>query len=86
MSAARESDYVSETRQLARQLWDAVNGLVALQREWNALDYGNTLNTFEGENTGLVAADVGAVVFDTVNAIVSDVLSVGHATNLSKLL
>ncbi len=82
---ARQSDYISEARQLTRQLWDAINGLVVLQREWSALDYLNTLDTFEGANQSLDADDVGAVVFDTANAFVT-VLNAGHATNLSKLL
>lgn len=37
-----------------------------------------------GVNDGLVAADVGAVVFDTANAMVA-VLNAGHATNMAKL-
>lgn len=83
---ARQSDYISEARDLARQFWGAVNGLVALQREWNALNYGSTLVTFDGQNESLTAPDIGAVVFDTANAVVNDVLAIGHATNVSRLL
>ena len=82
---SRESDFVTETRQANRQLWNAINTLVSLQREWNALDYGSTLNDFQGENAGLSAASVGEVVFDTANAMVA-VLNAGHATNMAKLL
>lgn len=83
---AREQDYITLARQLNRQVWEGINGLVALQREWNALDYGNTLDDGDGDNTGVTAAEVGAVVFDTANAMVTDVLSEGHATNMAKLL
>jgi len=81
----RQSDYITIVRQKNKALWDSINDLVALQREWQALDYGNTLAPGEGENTGIVAAEVGAVVFDTTNAFVS-VLNAGHATNMAKLL
>ncbi len=82
---ARQSDYISEARDLTRQLWDAINGLAVLQREWNALDYGNTLTEFSGQNESLSAPEIGAVVFDSANAMVA-VLNAGHATNISKLL
>lgn len=83
---SREQDYITEARQLSRQIWDGVNGLVAPQREWNALDYGNTLEDGTGENGGITKAEVGAVVFDTANAIVTEVLAAGHATNMANLL
>lgn len=82
---SRESDFITEARQANRELWGAINKLVALQREWNALDYGTTLNDFQGENEGLTGAEVGAVVFDSANAFVG-VLNAGHATNMAKLL
>ena len=81
----RQSDYITIVRQKNKALWDSINELVALQREWNALDYGSTLEPGEGENTGIVAAEVGAVVFDTANAFVT-VLNTGFATNMAKLL
>lgn len=81
----RGQDYITIARQNNRQLWDALNNLVALQREYNALDYGNTLPDGEGDNAGITPAEVGAVVFDTANALVA-VLNAGHATNMAKLL
>ena len=81
----RPQDYISVVRQNNKQLWDALNNLVALQREYNALDYGNTLEDGEGDNTGITKAEVGAVVFDTANALAA-VLAAGHATNMAKLL
>jgi hypothetical protein len=82
---ARQSDFITESRQHARALWNAINGLKSMQREWNALDLGNTLDPGEGANAGIVAADVGSVVFDTTAALEA-VLNAGHATNLAKLL
>jgi hypothetical protein len=81
----RGQDFITIARQNNRQLWDAINNLVAMQREWQALDYLNTLPDGEGDNTGITPAEVGAVVFDTANALVA-VLNAGHATNMAKLL
>lgn len=82
---AREQDYYTVARQQNKAIWDAVNALIGLQREWNALDYGNTLDPGVGANEGLTKTEIGAVVFDTTNAFVA-VLSAGHATNMAKLL
>lgn len=83
--AAREQDFITEARNLNKQVWDGINALVALQREWNSLDYGSTLDAGEGSNEGITSAEVGAVVFDTANAFVT-VLNSGFATNMAKLL
>ena len=82
---SRQSDYITEARAANRQVWDGINALKALQREYNALDYGNTLPDGSGENDGITKAEVGAVVFDTANALVT-LLDAGHATNMAKLL
>jgi len=82
---AREQDFYTLARQSNTAIWDALNKLVALQREWNALDYGNTLDDGDGANAGLTKTEVGAVVFDTTNAMLA-VLAAGHATNMAKLL
>jgi len=82
---SRQSDYITEARAANRQVWDGINALKALQREYNALDYGNTLPDGSGENDGITRAEVGAVVFDTANALVT-LLDTGHATNMAKLL
>lgn len=81
----REQDFISEARSANRAIWDGINALIALQREWNALDYGNTLDPGTVENEGLTAVEVGAVVFDTANAMTT-LLGQGHATNMAKLL
>lgn len=82
---SREQDFYTLARQHNTAIWDAINALVGLQREWNALDYGNTLDDGAGANEGLTKTEVGAVVFDTANALVA-VLNAGHATNMAKLL
>ncbi len=82
---ARGQDFITLARQHNKAIWDGINALVAMQREWNALDYGNTLPDGEGSNADYTADEIGAVVFDTANAFVT-VLNAGHATNMSKLL
>lgn len=81
----RPQDYITLARQYNKAIWDGINGLIALQREWNALDYGNTLEDGAGENEGVSKAEVGSVVFDTANAMAT-LLGTGHATNMAKLL
>lgn len=82
---SREQDFITEARAANSAIWNGINELVALQREWNALDYGNTLDAGEGANEGITVSEVGAVTFDTANALVA-VLNGGHATNMAKLL
>jgi hypothetical protein len=81
----RSQDYITLVRQHNKAIWDGINNLVSLQREWNALDLGSTLPNGEGENAGITPTEVGAVTFDTANAFVA-VLNAGHATNMAKLL
>lgn len=51
--ANRHTDYISAVREANRQVWDGINTLKALQREWQALDYGNTLPDGEGGERGV---------------------------------
>jgi hypothetical protein len=81
----READFITEARDANRQIWDGINKLKSLQREWNALDYSNTLDNGAGANEGITPAEVGAVVFDTADAF-ETLLNTGHATNMAKLL
>jgi hypothetical protein len=83
--AERQGLFITEARRHAKAIWDGLNALEALQSEWNALDYGNTLPNGSGSNDGVTTTNVGAVVFDTANAI-RTVLDAGHATNIAKLL
>ncbi len=48
--ANRQQDYISAVRTANRQVWEGINELKALQREWQALDYGTTLPDGEGAN------------------------------------
>ena len=82
---ARGQDFYTLARQHNKAVWDGINALVAMQTEWNALDYGNTLDDGVGANDGYTATEIGSVVFDTANAFVA-VLATGHATNMAKLL
>ena len=81
----REQDFISEARRANRAIWEGINTLLALQNEWNALDYTNTLDAGEGDNAGITGAMVGSVVFDTADAL-QTLLGTGHATNMAKLL
>jgi len=82
----REANYYRAVRDANRQAWNAINDLVALQREYNALDYGNDLPDLEDEADNVITRQmVGSVVFDTANAFVT-LLGTGHATNMAKLL
>ena len=82
----RETDYITEVRIAVRQLWKALNDLKALQREWAALDYMNTLSeaAFQGENAGLDVEDIAAVL-TTADALWA-LLDTGHGTNLARVL
>lgn len=82
---SRQLEYINETRAHTRAIWEATLALKALQTEHNALDYGNTLEDGTGENEGITADEVGAVVFATTDAIIT-VFNAGNATNLAKLL
>lgn len=82
---SRQQDYITEARNAAQQLWDAILTLEAMQSEWNAQDYSNELPDGTGANDGYAAAEVGSVVFDTANAMRA-VLNAGHATNVTNLL
>ena len=71
-------------RGYARQILAGLHGLESMQTRWNALDSGNTMIPGEGSFNGIESADVGAVVFDTANAVRA-LLDGGHGTNLAKV-
>ena len=82
---SREQYYITAARAANRKVWDGINELIAMQREWNARNYGNTLDDGAGENAGIAAADVGAVIFASADALAA-VLDGGIAGNMAKLL
>jgi hypothetical protein len=82
---AREQDFITIARQYNRVIWESIHAMKALQAEWQALDYGTTLDAGEGTNDGITSAEVGSVLFDTITAF-ETVLAAGHATNMARLL
>lgn len=82
-------DYITAVRVANQKVWDGINQLKAFQREWQALDYGTGTNlaipTAPHVNSNMTKEALGAVLFDTANAL-SAVLDAGHATNMAKLL
>lgn len=84
-TADRKKEYYTAVREANRAVWNGINTLVALQREWNAEDYGNTLGNGTGPHEGITSTQVGAVVFDSADAFVT-VLATGVATNMANLL
>lgn len=83
---SRRSDFITEVRDEATNILNAVDNLQALRREWTALDYANTLEVsdFEGANEDATVAEVSAVVGTTLDAL-QGLLDAGHATNLNKI-
>lgn len=82
---ARDQDFISLVRAANKDIWNGINLLVAFQREWNAMNYGETLKPGEGANEGVTAEEIGAVLFDTTNAFVQ-LLDAGHGSSMAKLL
>lgn len=88
--ATRKHGFTSEVRDAAKSIWEGLNKLKSLQREWNALDYGNGnpdigLGPGVDSNLGYDQAEVGSVVFATADAIEA-LFATGHATNIANLL
>lgn len=81
----QSENYYNNVRNANRQIWDGLHALLALQAQHTALDYGTALPDGEDNNKGLTKVEVGAVTFDTANALKA-VLNAGHATNMAKLL
>jgi hypothetical protein len=86
MSAERERLFVTEARGHARAVWDGINALLAMQNEWNALDYTSTLDDGTGTNEGVTKAHVSSCVFDTANELKLRIMDTAHKTNLARLL
>lgn len=81
----RHQDFITLARQHSKSVWDGIQALVAMQAEWDALDYGNTLADGVGANDGITKAEVSAVVNTTADAFVI-LLGQGHGTNMARLL
>lgn len=76
----KDIDFVNLVKANTKQLWIALNGLRNAQRQWNASNYTNTL-----PNDIVPAAQVSAVIFDTLN-VIDAALTSGHQANLANLL
>lgn len=82
---SRQQQYINDARLQTRNLWNAYQALLSMQAEWNAQDYGTTLQPGEAQNSGIDRDDVGAVVFATAEAMEA-LFATGHATNITNLL
>lgn len=83
--ATRDQVYITIVRQYNRMIWEGVLGLKAQQYEFNSAVYGETLENGEAENEGILAADVGPVVFGAADALIA-VIDSGVGGNMAKLL
>ena len=79
-------DFITKARRKTQAFWDAYHDLKAMQDQWNALDYGTVLSPGAGENAGILASDVGSVLFSTMNEVDTRIFQTAHKTNLAKLL
>lgn len=85
LTVARQQLFITNARNANRAVWDGINALKAMQREWDAEDLGNNPFDGAGDNLGVSSAEVGAVLFATTNALIA-VLDAGSATNMAALL
>lgn len=84
-TASRQQAYITEAKAQTQRFWEAFLLLKSLQEEWTSNDYTNNLADGTGENDGYSAAEVGAVVNTTINAV-DTLLVAGHKTNITALL
>lgn len=82
----RQQDFISQTRAVSNRLIDAVNEARALRREWDALNYGETITeeAFTGDNAGLTIDDLAAF-FTSMDAVEDLLVAQFHAPNYYKL-
>jgi hypothetical protein len=84
VSISRPDAYITEVRTANRKVWDGINALIILQREWMLCDYTTTLPPGTGDNEGITSQEVSDVVNTTTDAL-NALLEEGHALNMSKL-
>jgi hypothetical protein len=82
---SRANNFVDEVQSASRQLWDSINKLTQLQREWTFRDYTNTLEADITLTEYPPVADLAAMVNTTVPEL-NSVMAAGHGTNLTKVL
>lgn len=86
---SRQSDFMTETRDAARDLWDVLNRFIALRREWDAQDYSTTLVDGVDGNAGITREKMAEVIFGVTTDVTTDVttaLSGNNGKSLTSLL
>ncbi len=81
-TSAQKSDHISRVRSAVDTILAGQDALIALRREWDALNLGSELTDedFACENAGLTPANI-ASVYTTLEAI-KTLMDAGHGTNL----
>lgn len=83
---ANDSDWISKYRVQVTSWLTALNALLALREQWDALDYSNSLTAedFAGGNSDIDLAKLTAAVssIEALNATFAQ----GHNTNLYALI
>jgi hypothetical protein len=81
-TVAQRSDHVTMVRMEATRVLNALDGLNALRREWDALGFSSGITSADmtGANEGITPAQV-ASVYTTLDAF-NSLMAAGHATNL----
>lgn len=79
---AKQTNYISRVIAASNRLVEAHDDMAALLEEYNALDYGNSLQpgAFAGDNSHIAVEDIIAVM--VTHAAIEAVFDAGHRTNL----
>ncbi len=82
---SRANVFVDEVQSETRKMWDSLNRLTQLQREWTFGDYTNTL---EADITLTEYPPIGVLsdMLNTTVAALNGLMAAGHGTNLTKVL
>lgn len=81
---ARTEDHISEVRAAVTQILDALDQLRALRREWDSLDYVNTLPDGSGTNAGITRAEI-ANAYTSIGELDTYVYTAGRNTSLQNV-
>jgi len=81
----REDQYILDVQKATRDVWNGINTLMMLQREWVFRDFTNNLEAQITLTTHPTVANLSAVVNTTANAL-NDLMAAGHGSNITKVL
>jgi hypothetical protein len=83
---SRHSDFVTLVRQESVAVLDAIDNLNALRKEYDQLDYSNTLgnDAFVGSNADVTKAELMSVIGTTLDSL-NALMAAGHGTNLQRM-